>query len=833
MSANKDRLRQFSNTLNSELEEELLGPANSLSSSNSTLTAKSENWKNALLSCGSDAFSQLCVKNGDFMSTSLKRTQMPEDAAPTKGRSIHDLDFGSKGRFGSSKGSGDDVDNNESAQKKRDEISSIDASGNLTACVRNGICHVWGEGLTGSGQQLRVPTPISSLKNVAQVSCGSTHIAFATDDGEAYTWGNGDYGVLGHGYNGPTSGAQAGMSFPRQVKALVSQFTSKVSCGAYHTAFIACRHEEVVRTPIPDRDYDDVLTSGSLYMCGQSKAGQLGLTDDVLQASSERDPIYGVTSVSSGKGGKKGGGSSGPTIGSRENVCVWLPSRVTALEDLGFRAVGVSCGFHHTIIIGMPIFAVRTFSTSVFCCGWGDHGRLGLGHTEQVNLPTQVTFPSPFHALEVSAGEQHSLAAGRQGCYAWGSNIMGQCGMGSPATTECAILPLKIPLPEGIEIKRLAAGGRHSAAITVCGRLLSWGWNEEGQLGHGTEKNACLPRPCRIPKIQGRPCFPVSVACGMSHTCMLVHNTGYTTPVSSPIREKPPSPVKPILPPAPIVMSPITVKEPESEPESEPEPVVEPEPEPEPEPQVETPPKPASPSLKVGIRGLLQRSPEPEPEPEPELEPEPPVEPEPGPEPEPEPEPEPPVSVPMIYPDELEHIGEVEAFIACDTEDAVFLYTLDGSEPSLLSSQTDTATPVNITLDILAQMAVAGSGNRVEDGYLVELKVRASVPGSLMPDSDIVSQRYFVKEPAPPEPEPEPEPELEPQPELPKTGIYYSDAQETGGMLIANSAKRAMERKKKKAEQESKRLAEEAAAAKAKRDARERRRSRDKLEIIR
>ena len=79
----------------------------------------------------------------------------------------------------------------------------------------------------------------------------------------------------------------------------------------------------------------------------------------------------------------------------------------------------------------------------------------------------------------------------------------------------------------------------------------------------------------------------------------------------------------------------------------------------------------------------------------------------------------------------------------------------------------------------------------------------------------------------------EPEPELESQPELPKTGIYYSDAQETGGMLIANSAKRAMERKKKKAEQESKRLAEEAAATKAKRDARERRRSRDKLEIIR
>ena len=99
VAANKDRLRQLSSVLNSELEEELLGPVSSLSSSNNTLTAKSENWKNALLSCGSDAFSQLCVKSSDFMSTSLKRTQLPDESGPAKGTSINDLDFGSMGKF--------------------------------------------------------------------------------------------------------------------------------------------------------------------------------------------------------------------------------------------------------------------------------------------------------------------------------------------------------------------------------------------------------------------------------------------------------------------------------------------------------------------------------------------------------------------------------------------------------------------------------------------------------------------------------------------------------------------------------------------------------------
>ena len=116
-------------------------------------------------------------------------------------------------------------------------------------------------------------------------------------------------------------------------------------------------------------DYDDVLVGGSLYMCGQSKAGQLGLEESVLHAAAERDPVYGVVGNTTSKKGKNAG------VGSKENVCVWLPTRVTHLEDQGFRTVNVSCGFHHTLIIGMPLFAVRTFSTSVFSCGWGDHGR--------------------------------------------------------------------------------------------------------------------------------------------------------------------------------------------------------------------------------------------------------------------------------------------------------------------------------------------------------------------------------------------------------------------------------------------------------------------------
>jgi hypothetical protein len=145
-------------------------------------------------------------------------------------------------------------------------------------------------------------------------------------------------------------------------------------------------------------------------------------------------------------------------------------------------------------------------------------------------IPTIINFPIPFHPTEITAGEQHSLASGREGCYAWGSNTMGQLGIGNPSTTEFALEPVKIPIPEGMVIKKLAAGGRHSAGITRDGKLLTWGWGEEGQLGHNNEKNSYLPRPCKLPRLSGQLGTPVNVALGMCHTLIIYQNNTYQAP---------------------------------------------------------------------------------------------------------------------------------------------------------------------------------------------------------------------------------------------------------------------------------------------------------------
>lgn len=67
--------------------------------------------------------------------------------------------------------------------------------------------------------------------------------------------------------------------------------------------------------------------------------------------------------------------------------------------------------------------------------------------------------------------------------FTWGQNTHGQLGVGSQTTT--------IPQPElverlkGIPLAQIAAGGAHSAAVSLSGAVYSWGKNDFGQLGLG------------------------------------------------------------------------------------------------------------------------------------------------------------------------------------------------------------------------------------------------------------------------------------------------------------------------------------------------------------
>lgn len=67
--------------------------------------------------------------------------------------------------------------------------------------------------------------------------------------------------------------------------------------------------------------------------------------------------------------------------------------------------------------------------------------------------------------------------------FTWGENTHGQLGVGSKTTP--------IPQPQlverlkGISLAQIAAGGAHSAVVSLSGAVYSWGKNDFGQLGLG------------------------------------------------------------------------------------------------------------------------------------------------------------------------------------------------------------------------------------------------------------------------------------------------------------------------------------------------------------
>lgn len=93
-------------------------------------------------------------------------------------------------------------------------------------------------------------------------------------------------------------------------------------------------------------------------------------------------------------------------------------------------------------------------------------------------------------AKQVATSGDHKFVLTSEGLlYAWGNNQYGQLGF-KPDTTNSAT-PTNVNKPTIINGSwlKIAAGGKHSAAISTDGHLYTTGWNSRGQLGTGDTDN--------------------------------------------------------------------------------------------------------------------------------------------------------------------------------------------------------------------------------------------------------------------------------------------------------------------------------------------------------
>jgi hypothetical protein len=89
----------------------------------------------------------------------------------------------------------------------------------------------------------------------------------------------------------------------------------------------------------------------------------------------------------------------------------------------------------------------------------------------------------------IAAGDNHSLVLMNDSTVlSWGFNNSGQLGDGTFANSN-------IPEPLSISSKviAIAGGGSHSLAITLNTTVWAWGRNNEGQLGNGNNLDSNVP----------------------------------------------------------------------------------------------------------------------------------------------------------------------------------------------------------------------------------------------------------------------------------------------------------------------------------------------------
>ena len=147
---------------------------------------------------------------------------------------------------------------------------------------------------------------------------------------------------------------------------------------------------------------------------------------------------------------------------------------------------------------------------TVMAWGYNYTGQLGDGNRRRSYVPSKVcavgvtecaSGPYLQEVTAVAAGGEHSLALLRNGTVvAWGNNYVGELGSGN--RNECApggYICNKVPVPVCTVVEAsckaehylkgvvaIAAGENHSLALLSNGTMVSWGYNEEGQLGDGT-----------------------------------------------------------------------------------------------------------------------------------------------------------------------------------------------------------------------------------------------------------------------------------------------------------------------------------------------------------
>ncbi|KAJ9173145.1 hypothetical protein P3X46_016310 [Hevea brasiliensis] len=387
-----------------------------------------------------------------------------------------------------------------------DEIIGETARSSMNLPTKSAI-YVWGynqsgqTGRKGKELQLRIPKqlppelfgcPAAANARWLDIACGREHTAAVASDGSLFTWGANDFGQLG-------DGTEEGRKYPKKVKQLETEFVKSVSCGAHCTAAIAEPRDNdgTISTSrlwvwgqnqgsnSPRLFWGAFLPNTIIHQVSCGAVHVVALSEDgLLQAWGYNE--YGQL----GRGVTCEGLQGARLINAYAKFLDEAPELV--------KITLVSCGEYHTAAISEK--------GEVYTWGLGNMGQLGhtsLQSGDKELLPRHVVALDGISIKEVACGGVHTCAVTDKGAlYAWGGGQAGQLGLGPqngsfsfiPSDTESFLrnIPVLV-VPTGVQL--VACGHSHTLVSLKDGRIHGWGYNSYGQAANEKATYAWYPSP--------------------------------------------------------------------------------------------------------------------------------------------------------------------------------------------------------------------------------------------------------------------------------------------------------------------------------------------------
>eukprot|EP00752_Nemacystus_decipiens_P014841 g13213.t1 len=413
--------------------------------------------------------------------------------------------------------------------------------------------------------------------DIVQVSCGKHFFAAVTRKGGLHTWGlDASDGRLGHGgavgtgaaaaaaaaataaaaaaaaAAGGGAGAAAGagtgegagvdaaarpfwLKAPARVEALARENVVQVSCGAKHTLVVTAdgrlfawgdnRYGQC-GLPWPSRSSSSPGGSGGgSGDGGGGRGGELGLKtaggDNIKRKKSGffSEKLGASAEVAAGKkdGGDGGGGGGGGMV-------VPQPMQVFLRkddDDVPLRVIQVACGRQHSLALARPRNNSKATghdnggggaaAAAASAPGSSDNaggpnllmpGVVTADWTYRVNDHRQQGAPLvpvgaargiyPFGSgrggrgpVAIAAGWRHSVAVTEEGAaFTWGCGAGGKLGLGSHVDVDTP-RQVRALASRAVRIRRAAAGRSHTVFLSDSGTVYSCGSDEFGQQGRG------------------------------------------------------------------------------------------------------------------------------------------------------------------------------------------------------------------------------------------------------------------------------------------------------------------------------------------------------------